>query len=138
MTILHSGAFINFACINMYGLTPKPGGLSSSLSSLSESLKSAGVGDGGGEKSSTAERRLSSWMLSIFMLLAAVRFKFCGGKSTFSTIDYCNRQSLSATCHTLAYRFYRKYVNSLVPGSDPHGQFLSHDLTRLQLILRLL
>ncbi len=30
----------------MYGLTPKPSGSSSSLSSLSESLKSAGVGEG--------------------------------------------------------------------------------------------
>ncbi len=34
---------------NMYSLTQKPSGSSSSLSSLSESLQSAGFGDGGGE-----------------------------------------------------------------------------------------
>ncbi len=63
----------------MYDLTPKPSGSSSSLSSLFESLNLAGVGDGCGEKSSTAERGLSLRLFSMFMLLAAVKFKFGGG-----------------------------------------------------------
>ncbi len=40
---------------NMCGPAPKPSGSPFSLLSLSESLESAGVGDGCGEKSSTAE-----------------------------------------------------------------------------------
>ncbi len=68
----------------MSGLTPKPSGSSSSLSSLSESLKLAGFGDGCGEKSSAAEGRLSSWLFSMFTLLAAVKFKVRGGSDAHS------------------------------------------------------
>ncbi len=72
---------------NMYGLTLKPSGSSSSLSSLSESLKSAGFGDGCGEKSPTAERRLL-WLFSTITLLAAVKFKFHERRNAHSALTY--------------------------------------------------
>ncbi len=54
----------------MYGLTPKPRGSSSYLSSLSESLRLAGFGDGREIPHSREKASL------LFMLLAAVKFKF--------------------------------------------------------------